>query len=125
MNRHRAILTLTLTLTLALAVFSWGVANTSEPIVNNPFTRPGYTADRPLPTAMEPRPEIMEPLQLKATLIAGSRTLADINGEILAPGDEIQGHRLIRINEGEAVLRKDGTFLTLSVYDEKKEDSRD
>ena len=112
-------------LTLLLAALPWGVGNTSEPIAKNPFTRPGYTADRPLPATVEQRLEILEPLRLKATLIAGSKTLADINGEILAPGDEIQGHRLIRVNEGEAILRKDGDFLTLSVYDDTGEDSRD
>ena len=112
-------------LTLLLAVPAWQVGGAAEPIENNPFTRPGYTADRPLPATVEQQPEVFEPLRLKATLIASTRKLANINGEILSIGDEIQGHRLVRISEGEAVLRKAGNLLTLSVHDEQEENSRD
>jgi len=99
-------------------------ARASEPIESNPFTRPGYTADRPLPT-FDQQPEAIKPLELKATLIAGRDVLANVSGEILAPGEEIQGHRLYRVTEGQAVLIKEGNAVTLHVRDEAKEHARD
>jgi hypothetical protein len=112
-------------LLLVLAWLCWSNGQGAEPITRNPFTRPGYTADRPLPTNTEVALLAFEPLQLKATLIAGQQALANINGEILAPGDEIQGHRLLQVREREVVLSKDGERLTLSVDSEKEENRRD
>jgi hypothetical protein len=112
-------------LTLILACLCCSVGQGAEALTKNPFTRPGYTADRPLPTNAEPPVVEFVPLQLKATLIAGKQALANINGEILAPGDQIQGHRLIRVREREVVLSKNGERLTLSVDDDKEENRRD
>ena len=118
MNRLRTVWIL---LGLAAANPSWG----AEPISKNPFTRPGYTADRPLPGPLAAPPEDQEPLELRATLVAGGRVMANLNGEILEPGDEIQGHRLLRVTEGEAVLLRDGTRMTLLVRDDREEADRD
>ena len=112
-------------LTLLLTSLTCAAASGSEPISKNPFTRPGYTADRPLPNDVQIPIADLAPLKLKATLIAGSRTLANISGEILAPGDEIRGHRLLRVSEGEALLKKDGVLVTLLVHDDNKESTRD
>ncbi len=112
-------------LLLSLATLVASAASASEPIEKNPFTRPGYTADRPLPGPLQEQPEVLVPLRLKATLIAGPRALANVSGEILAPGDEIQGHRLVRVTEGRAVLIKEGRTVTLSVHDDSEEDTRD
>ena len=114
-------------MTLMAAGFFWETGVAADAIQKNPFTRPGYTADRPLPTtSLEQQREELEPLELKATLIAGRRALANLSGEILAPGDEFRGYRLLRVSEGRAVLIRDGQTTTLEVHDEsKKEESRD
>ena len=108
--------------TLIVAGFAWDVGAAAEPIEKNPFTRPGYTADRPLPNNLEQQREELEPLELKATLIAGRRALANLSGEILEPGDEFRGYRLLRVREGEAVLIREGQTTTLQVRDESKEE---
>ena len=118
-------MTRSLLMICSLAAVSEGDAMAAEPINKNPFTRPGYTADRPLPTneALQER-EDLEPLELKATLIAGRNRLANLSGEILAPGDEFRGYRLLRIAEGEVVLIREGESVTLTVHDESEEESR-
>ena len=111
---------------LMAAGLVWETGIAADAIQKNPFTRPGYTADRPLPTTLEQRREELEPLELKATLIAGRRALANLSGEILAPGDEFRGYRLLRVSEGRAVLIRDGQTTTLDVHDEsKKEEPRE
>ena len=113
-------------MTLLAASFPWEAGAAADAIEKNPFTRPGYTADRPLPTNMEQQREELEPLELKATLIAGRRALANLSGEILAPGDEFRGYRLLRVSEGRAVLIRDGQTTTLEVRDDaKKEEARE
>jgi hypothetical protein len=60
-------------------------------------------------------------LELRATLVSNGRPLANINGEVLAVGQSYEGHRLIYVEEGRAVLLRDGERVTLSVYDRQME----
>ena len=108
----------------ALWTAGWqAAAAAAEPIAKNPFTRPGYTADRPLPAAPGVEVEDFREIELKATLISGRRSFANLNGEILAPGEEFRGYRLLRVSEGQAVLSRDGETLTLRVRDPDKDES--
>ena len=54
-------------------------------------------------------------LALRATLVDGRNSLANINGTILRRGESINGYKLMGINEYEVVLEKDGQQLTLSL----------
>lgn len=51
--------------------------------------------------------------ELRATLVAKHRSLANLNGEILGVGDEIDGYRLRRIDEDQVVLEKAGKQITV------------
>ena len=52
---------------------------------------------------------------LKATLVAGERSMANLGGVVLKLGEETRGFRLVEVREWEAVFTKDGERLTLVV----------
>jgi len=86
---------------------------------NDPFDqhrshKPGL---RPEQTAAAPqawRPE------LRAVLVAGDRSMADVGGIIVKLGGKVDGFRLLEVRDREAVFVKNGTRLTLSI-DRNKE----
>ena len=47
-------------------------------------------------------------LQLRAIILAGNASMADVNGEIIGPGEEVEGYRLISINADRVFLEKEG-----------------
>jgi len=59
--------------------------------------------------------------ELRATLVAGRDSLADVGGVIVRVGEEIEGYRLLSVGEGSAVLLGNGSRLVLTVEDEKAE----
>lgn len=50
---------------------------------------------------------------LRATLVGRERSLANLDGQILAEGGELNGYRLVKIDEDEVVLEKEGKQLTV------------
>ena len=56
-------------------------------------------------------------LRLLATLVSDGRSLANLNGEVLAAGATYEGYRLLSIGEGRVVLMKDGERTTLDLHD--------
>lgn len=58
-------------------------------------------------------------LELRATLVSGSERLANVNGQILGLGETVLGYRLLRVEEGEAVLAKNGKEVLITMQREK------
>jgi hypothetical protein len=80
----------------------------------NPFTRPAYMVAARVPAGAPPaRLE----LRLRATLVSNGTPLANIGGEILAVGETYAGYRVAKIEEGRAVVVKDGERTVLEVYE--------
>ena len=90
------------------------------PLRNNPFARP------PAPLIREAtRPEgesSSTPLIVIATMVSSSATLANIEGQVMRPGQEINGYLLKRVYEDRAVFERDGNELTVYVKPELEED---
>ncbi len=61
---------------------------------------------------------------LRATLSLGRASLADVDGDIIGIGEEVNGYRLLAVNEGSAVFSKDGKRLELSVGTTTRETRR-
>ena len=61
------------------------------------------------PKASAPRKN----LTLESTFVSSGRRLAIINGQLLAPGDSIQGAKVIEIAPYEVKLRKHGRIVRL------------
>ena len=104
-----------------LAVLLAGAAFAGEedsPPSRNPFNRPAFVVALRQPAA-EPFASASTAPALRATLVAEGRRLANINGKILGPGEMYDGYLIVRIEEGRAVLRKDGQHITLDVYEQQ------
>lgn len=78
-------------------------------LAHNPFSKP-MTITAPAPSVvkqLQPVEEFVE-LQLTATLVSTSAPLVIVEGEMLGIGEEIEGYRLISVEEGRAVFDKKG-----------------
>lgn len=80
----------------------------------NPFSKPEALApvQTPSKTVMTTAQQAMN-LPLNATLVSNQAPLAIVNGELLGIGEEIQGYRLLSVDEGRAVFEKQGQRHTL------------
>ena len=79
----------------------------------NPFERPvseDSKADQE-PVAQAPLPEMV----LYGTMDAGRYSMADIGGEIVALGQEVNGYTLVAVHPYHVVLQKDATQRILSL----------
>ncbi|OIN05590.1 hypothetical protein [Oceanisphaera psychrotolerans] len=78
------------------------LADTGMPL-RDPFVRP----QTELPARTTPTPVVSEPdFKLRALLVAGDNSLANIDGTILALGDEFDGYRLISVTQEETLFEK-------------------
>ncbi len=106
-------------LTFALLVSAWSPTSSAQDgpptLQNNPFSRPPsnvFIDDRVSSRTAE---AASDPLTLQATMIGTRSRLANVDGRILRPGDEIQGHVLVAIHERYAVFRRNGKDTTVYV----------
>lgn len=106
--------------TLAILLLTgWPVllAAADEPpaLANNPFSRPPSDVIRDLGNAFGRDEAIGAELVVHATMIGSINRLANVDGRILKPGDEILGHELIEVSERYAVFERDGRSITVYV----------
>ncbi len=108
-----------LTLIIALLLFASSVSADPPPLRNNPFSRP------PAPLISEMvRPEgdaSTAPLIVIATMVSSTTALANIEGQVMRPGQEVRGYVLKRVFEDRAVFERDGNELTVYVKPELEE----
>jgi hypothetical protein len=86
---------------------------------NDPFDQ--HRTHRPdlRPEQAAAAPQAWRP-ELRAVLVAGDRSMADVGGIIVKLGGEVDGFRLLEVRDRKAVFVKNGTRLTLSI-DRNKE----
>ena len=65
--------------------------------------------------SMRTEETVSSSLDLQATMIGTANKLANVDGRILKPGDEIQGHVLVAVHERYAVFRRNGKNTTVHV----------
>lgn len=112
----------------SMAACDTGLADESTATLrHNPFKQPDLSMatseDSGVGEAAEPEAKAPDPV-LRATLSLGSASLADVDGDIIGIGEEVNGYRLLAVNEGSAVLSKDGNRLELSVSTTPKQARR-
>ena len=117
MTRRLTVATLAL-LALALQPAASSAASpddgTSTALRHNPFRRPvaAGAADESRPasvTAPEWRPT------LRGVLLAGGKSLANVEGQMVAIGETLDGHRLLSVSEYQAVFEMNGRRTTLDM----------
>ena len=89
-------------------------------IKHNPFSRPDFGQRQQQTSVEEPEQEPLPQtlLQLKAVLYSSTTPLVNINGRILAIGEEIEGFLLQEVFEDGAILSKDEVQIMLSMTQE-------
>lgn len=96
---------------LAVGTVLWSADSAAQKLLRDPFDHPMATpvakSGPEAPTNPEWKPE------LRAVLRGNGRSLIDLGGKILAPGESMAGYRLIRVEERSAVLSKDGVQIKL------------
>ncbi len=89
----------------------------------DPFNRPDFeTLPKPIEAKIEKpkQPEVWD-ARLFATMRSGQHSLANVNGNIIAIGESIDGYRLIEVHERIAVFMNDGKRYELDLDGTNKE----
>ncbi len=104
---------------MGVACLSWALADEAQPLRNDPFARPQLAAlasknpathssatTRPDAANPEARPEVPWSPRLKAVLVAGDGSLVNLDGTIVRLGEEVDGYRLVQVQDSEAIFKK-------------------
>ena len=110
-----------LVLITALLLGAIGAAAEPPPLMNNPFSRPPAPLIRE--TARPDDEASTTPLVVIATMVSSTATLANIEGQVMRPGEEINGYLLKRVYEDRAVFERNGNELTVYVKPELEENN--
>ncbi len=109
-----------LSLLAVLAVASAALVAAEPP--RDPFAGPDLDAPERADAAPTPEPEpVVELPRLRGVLLAGPDSLVNIDGEVLALGEEIRGYRLVEVGERSAVLAREGVRVVIRFPDEGDE----
>lgn len=64
-------------------------------------------------------------LRVRAILVAGDRSLVNVNGTILGIGEEHFGYVLRSVAEEAAVFSRDGESITISLFEQRTDEDGD
>ncbi len=81
-------------------------------LAHNPFDRPALLMQT---QALADDSRLDEAMQLRGVLVGGARSLANVDGKILAVGETIGEYTLIQVSETSAVLRSDNVTVQLAL----------
>lgn len=107
--------------TLALLVCAQAVAAEPPPLSSNPFSRPPAPPVRDAFRHGHDHDSGTAPLKVIATMVSSTASYANIDGQVMRPGQEINGHLLKRVHEDRVVFERDGNELTVYVKPELEE----
>lgn len=109
----------------AMSLLVWSATvNSADEIRRNPFTRP--------PPNVVATQEVAAPMriteewraELRAVLVAGRKSSADLGGLILGLGESAHGYRLLSVGEGTATFSREGEKVVLSLYERQISEER-
>lgn len=107
----------------ALAVFACAAvfADTER---RNPFA---HTLDATTNANPSATPDDLdeEELVVSAILVAGGKSLVNINGSVIGVGEESFGYRLVEVSEESATFAHNDTTVTVSLFDQQRRRQRD
>lgn len=94
-------------------------ADKSMNLKKNPFQRPDLFStginQAPVVTPDGPGAE----LDIRAAMSAGENSLVNIAGNIVRIGEEIQGYRLLSVEEGKVIFSKNNSLVTVIIKRER------
>ena len=73
----------------------------------NPFQRP-VDLDKTQPVVEKNDGRVAAEMELRATMLAGERSQANIGGKVIGLGEEVNGYQLIEVHPLHVVLDREG-----------------
>ncbi len=95
-------------------------AQADTPLKHDPFARPTQAALQQL----KPQPQNAGAIsaqesawnpELKAVMLAGAKSMVNVDGQMVGIGEEIHGHKLLEVRDGEAVFITGGKRRTVAM----------
>ena len=83
---------------------------------------PAEVAGTPRPPGAPPAAPAAWAPHLRGLMVAGKRSMVDLEGVMLTVGDSVDGYRLIKVGEREAVFVKKGVQVVLRLTPDKEPD---
>ena len=95
-------------------------ASDAEPTMlqTNPFLRPIIEKGNSGSSHNTVNKAPVGPMRLRGIMLANSNSVANIDGEIISLGQQIQGYTLITVQQRHIVLDRNGMLITLSIDNE-------
>ncbi len=105
-----------LSISAAIMLSALVISEEAGALSRDPFARPDILS-QPATSKVDKKSTVTEArkLRLKATMIAGKWSIANLEGHLLSPGDEIQGYKLLEVHEDKAILLKNGIKVTIAM----------
>ena len=101
---------------LALPAMGQGRALQHDPFVRPAVGQvPGTGSSAATPGRVKAAAEGKPKLNLQAVLVAGSHSIANVDGVMLRVGESINGYRLLEVQHRSAVFEKNGAKFTLGI----------
>ena len=83
----------------------------------NPFVRPVLEAVMSDSDRKSASKAPADAMRLRGTMLAGSNSVANIDGTIIGIGQQLNGYTLVSVQQRHAVLDRNGTQMKLSIDD--------
>ena len=83
----------------------------------NPFAR-SVEVEEQVPASPAVVEELSVPFVLRGTMVAGQQSLANISGVVVSLGEEINGYKLVDVQQREVVLQRNDDRRVLTVDQE-------
>lgn len=103
------------------------LAANAQRLQRDPFQPPADFGNATTGNDLSARPQAIE-VEIRGILFAGGQSLVNFGGQIIGPGEEVNGYRLLQVEEEHAVFQRGDEIITLSLYpdagDEGNEDQR-
>jgi hypothetical protein len=110
----RALLLALMAATLSATVLT----SAAERPLRDPFARP---APPPPPPAPAPEPVAPPPLQLRALILNGAHSVANIDGDIVGAGERARDYTVLRIDAQGVLVTRAGKQQLLTMNEKDKQ----
>jgi hypothetical protein len=105
-----------------LGCCSAGAADAQHAARRDPFARPAPTVPAPSePVVVEAPPPPPAPLHLRALILNGARSLANIDGDVVAAGERARDYQVVRIDARGVLVTRAGKQELLSMNEKEKQ----
>lgn len=91
------------------------LAANAQRLQRDPFQPPADFGGATAANDLSARPQAIE-VEIRGILFAGGQSLVNFGGQIIGPGEEVNGYRLLEVGEEHAVFQRGDEIITLSLY---------